>query len=155
MLAPSRPPGRSASPTFTSQPPSEPLAPRPGSGAPPSAGCIPARCGPYHLVAERARRVCHWIPAMALTKLGVEGLELDRPEGTPPTPWFHALVACDYLTEVFVEERLSNAKAVAARRARPGHRVEIRGEWSVCYCSDGRGKVGTARVFLVDRLRVI
>jgi hypothetical protein len=81
-------------------------------------------------------------------------LELDRPEGMRPSPWFHALVACDYLTEVFVEERLANARAVAARRARPGHRVEILGEWSVRYCSDGRGNVGTARVFLVDRLRV-
>ena len=82
-------------------------------------------------------------------------LELDRPEGTPPTSWFHAQVACDYLTEVFVEERLANARAVAARRARPGDRVEIVGAWSVCYCSDGRGHVGTARVFLVHRLRVI
>jgi hypothetical protein len=82
-------------------------------------------------------------------------LELDRAEGTPASSWFHALVACDYLTEVFVEERLAKARAVAARRARPGDRVEILGEWSVCYCSDGRGNVGTARLFLVDRLRVI
>ena len=79
-------------------------------------------------------------------------LELDRPEGEPPSPWFHASVDCDYLIAVFA---WISRPGVVARRARAGDRVEILGEWGVCYCADGRGNVGPARVFYARRLRVI